>query len=272
MPGIIPVVLEARPGAPEAPAVRIFLGTQPEQHRAERIFFYSLLKVRDPQRRYEVFRMTDLPGFDRQGWRTGFTNYRFAIPYLAGCQGRAIYNDVDQIFTTDPAELFDLPMGEHAYLALSPQDTAVMLIDCAQMARCWTFAKACRKSKKSLCAEAAAEPGRWGALDPRWHARDLEYRHGESKLLHYTALHLQPWRPTPEQYSYNINPFAEHFLNLEQSADAEGYEIYTAAAPSPDFARACVELAQAPATPPAEVGRQARELGAASLALVGAWS
>ncbi|SEI89647.1 hypothetical protein SAMN04244572_02018 [Azotobacter beijerinckii] len=272
VPNIVPVVLEARPGAPEAPAVRIFLGTQPEQHRAERIFFYSLLKVRDPQRRYEVFRMSDLPGFDRQGWRTGFTNYRFAIPYLAGCQGRAIYNDVDQIFTADPAELFDLPMGEHAYLALSPQDTAVMLIDCAQMARCWTFAKACRKSKKSLCAEAAAEPGRWGALDPRWHARDLEYRHGESKLLHYTALHLQPWRPTPEQYSYNINPFAEHFLNLEQSADAEGYEIYTAAAPSPDFARACEDLAQAPATPPAEVCRQARELGAANLALVGAWS
>ncbi|SFB43652.1 hypothetical protein, partial [Azotobacter beijerinckii] len=38
VPNIVPVVLEARPGAPEVPAVRIFLGTQPEQHRAERIF------------------------------------------------------------------------------------------------------------------------------------------------------------------------------------------------------------------------------------------
>ncbi|SEI89716.1 hypothetical protein SAMN04244572_02021 [Azotobacter beijerinckii] len=35
VPDIAPVVLEARVGAEEAPAVRIFLGTQPEQHRAE---------------------------------------------------------------------------------------------------------------------------------------------------------------------------------------------------------------------------------------------
>ncbi|MEE4461364.1 hypothetical protein V2S84_04340, partial [Azotobacter chroococcum] len=239
VPSIVPVVLEARPGAPEAPAVRIFLGTQPAQHRAERIFFHSLERVRNPLRRYEVYRMTGLPGFDRQGWRTGFTNYRFAIPDLAGRQGRAIYNDVDQIFTADPAELFDQPMGGHGYLALLPEDTAVMLIDCERMIRCWTYAKACREAKKALCAEAAAEPGRWGALDPRWHARDFEFRPGETKLLHYTALHLQPWRPTPEQYSYQIHPLAEHFLSLEQAADREGYEIYTAAHPSPGFATGC---------------------------------
>ncbi|MFD2407604.1 hypothetical protein ACFSVK_20690 [Azorhizophilus paspali] len=166
VPRIVPVVLEARPGAPEAPAVRIFLGTEPAQHRAERIFFYSLERVRDPLRRYEVYRMTGLPGFDRKGWRTNFTNFRFAIPDLAGRQGRAIYTDVDQIFTADPAELFDQSMGEHGYLALLPEDTAVMLIDCERMIRCWTYAKACREPKKALCAEAAAEPGRWGALDP----------------------------------------------------------------------------------------------------------
>jgi len=272
VPNLVPVVLEARSGAPEAPAVRIFLGTQPEQYRAERIFVYSLLKVRNPERRYEVYRMTGLAGFERKGWRTGFTNYRFAIPYLAGCQGRAIYTDVDQIFTADPAELFDAPMGEHGYLALMPQDTAVMLIDCERMARCWTYTKACRNTKKSLCAEAAAEPGRFGELDPRWHARDLEYRHGESKLLHYTALNLQPWRPTPDQYSYHINPYAEYFLSLELSANAEGYEIYTAAAPTPEFAPACARLAEAAPVSPAEVCVQARELGAASLALVGNWS
>ena len=271
VPQIVPVVLDARPGAPQAPAVRIFLGTQPEQYRAERIFFYSLQRVRDPERRYEVYRMTGLPGFRQRGWRTRFTNYRFAIPYLAGCHGKAIYTDVDQIFTADPAELFDQPMREHGYLALSPQDTAVMLLDCERMARCWTFAKACRKSKKALCAEAAAEPGRWGALDPAWHARDLEYRHGQSKLLHYTALHLQPWRPTPGQYSYHINPNAEHFLSLEQAADAEGYEIYSAAQPTPGFAAACAPRAEKAAVLAEAVCLQARGLGAESLALLGPW-
>ncbi|MDV7212762.1 ELM1/GtrOC1 family putative glycosyltransferase [Azotobacter beijerinckii] len=272
VPAIAPVVLEARVGAKEAPAVRIFLGTQPEQHRAERVFFYSLLRVRNPERRYEVYRMSGLPGFDRRGWRTGFTNYRFAIPDLAGRHGRAIYNDVDQIYLADPAELFDLPMDEHGYLALLPEDTAVMLIDCARMARCWNFAKACRTAKKTLCTEAAAEPGRWGALDPRWHARDQEYRHGESKLLHYTALHLQPWRPTPDRYSYHINPHAECFHSLEQAANREGYEIYTAENPSPGFSSAYRQLTGAVARRPEEICRQVRECGAASLALVGAWS
>ncbi len=272
VPEIAPVVLEARPGAPQAPAVRIFLGTEPAQHRAERIFFYSLEQVRDPQRRYEIYRMSGLPGFEQRGWRTGFTNYRFAIPDLAGRQGRAIYNDVDQIYTADPAELFDQPMGEHGYLALRPEDTAVMLIDCARMARCWTFAKACREPKKALCAEAAAEPVRWGALDPRWHARDLEFRPGESRLLHYTALHLQPWRPTPGQYSYQIHPLAEHFLSLEQAADREGYEIYTAAHPSPGFVAGCEQAARMPAASPMEYQRLARAAGAAQLALAGPWS
>lgn len=272
VPAIVPVVFEAAAGAPARPAVRLFLGTEPAQHRAERVFFYALAQVRDPQRRYEVYRMIDLPGFRQEGWRTGFTNYRFAIPDLAGRHGRAIYNDVDQLYTADPALLFDQPMDGHAYLALSTQDTAVMLIDCERMAHCWTFAKACRESKKALHAQAAAEPGLWGALNPVWHARDLEYRHGQSRLLHYTTLHLQPWRPTPEQYSYHLHPYAEYFLGLEQAADTAGFEIYTAARPSPAFAVACRQPG-APASlmaVPAEF-HVAPDAGPASLALVGAW-
>ncbi len=272
VPHVTPVVLEARPGAPQAPPVRIYLGTQPEQYRAERVFFYSLLQVRDPDRRYEIYRMVDLPGFDRRGWRTGFTNYRFAIPDLAGRRGRAIYNDVDQIYLGDPAALFDQSMDGHGYLALLPQDTAVMLIDCERMVRCWTYAKACRRGKKALCAEAAAEPGRWGALDPVWHARDLEYRHGQSRLLHYTTLHLQPWRPTPDRYSYHIHPYAEYFHGLEQAADAEGYEVFTADRPSPGFAAACRGATNDdPAMLADETCRQALELGASRLTLVGPW-
>jgi len=271
LPEIVPVVLEARRGAPEAPTVRIFLGTQPEQYRAERVFFYSLFRVRNPDRRYEVYRMIDLPGFDRRGWRTGSTNYRFAVPDLAGRRGRALYNDVDQIFLADPAELFDRPMDGHGYLARHPEDTAVMLIDCARMCSCWSFTGACGTTKHALSAAAATEPGLWGALDPAWHARDLEYRHGESRLLHYTALHLQPWRPTPGQYSYHIHPNAECFHSLEQAANREGYEIYTGERPSPGFPAACERLSGAAALLSDEVGEQALASGAAHLALLGSW-
>ncbi len=47
------VRLEPRPGvAPVAkPPVRLFLGSEDAQHRAERIFLYALEQVRDPKPR-----------------------------------------------------------------------------------------------------------------------------------------------------------------------------------------------------------------------------
>jgi len=270
-PKLLPVVLAARAGAPQAPAVRIFLGTQAEHYRAERVFFYSLQRVRNPDRRYEIYRLIDLPGFARKGRCGGIDRYRFAVPELAGRQGRAIYNDVGQLYAADPAELFDLPLGEHGYLSLLPQVTNVMLIDCERMAGCWSYASACREPQSALEALAAAPYGRWGALDPRWHARDLEYRHGQSRLLHYSTRYLQPWRPRPERLSYHHHPRAEYFHSLEQQADAAGYEVHTATSPSPGFAAACERLAQELQTLPEAHCSYALESDNAQLLLVGNW-
>lgn len=268
VPRIIPLVLPGAAGDTRAP-VRIFVGTEPAQHRPWRVFCHALEQVRDRTRRYEVYRMSALPGFCTQTWRTGFTNYRFAIPALAGGSGRALYNDVDQVWTADPAPLFDAPLGGAGYLALSVQDTAVMLLDCARMARVWTWEAACRQDKKTLLAAAAPL---WGPLAPRWHARDGEYRPGESALLHYTALHTQPWQPTPGQYSYHPHPHGELWLDLERRADAQGYEPYGAAQPSPEFAPACARLAAAePPTPWPSAGARALAdaLGCTRLLTVG---
>ena len=38
----------------DKPPVRIFLGTEPAQYRAERVFLWSVKKHRDPSRRYEI--------------------------------------------------------------------------------------------------------------------------------------------------------------------------------------------------------------------------
>ena len=267
---ITPVRFEALAGqsASPLPAVRIFLGTEPAQHRAERVFFHSLLKVRDPARAYEVYRMSRLPGFAQGRWRTGFTNFRFAIPDLAGRHGRAIYNDVDQIYLADPAPLFDLPMGEAGYLAISPSDTAVMLLDCARMAEVWTLERAQRLGKKTLLELAGQKPGLWAPLPAQWHARDTEYRAGFTACLHYTALNQQPWQPAPDQYSYHPHPLGELWLDLERDADAAGYEIFSAAAPSPAFAAANRRLSTAPRfAAPADLAGFAR--GCASMATLG---
>jgi len=231
------VVLPAREPscARSLPPVRIYLGTQPEQLRAERIFFYSIERCRDPAREYHVYRMTSLPGFDRRNWRTGFTNYRFAIPEFAGFRGRAIYNDVDQIYTEDPGTLFDLDLGAHGFRAVSASDSSVMVMDCARMADVWCLHRAMTLDKQQLTREAAE---RWGQLDRAWNARDLEFQPGRSRLLHYTALHLQPWHPAPEQFSYHHHPFSEVWLSLERGADREGFETFTAISPSRGFAAA----------------------------------
>ena len=60
-------MLGVREGVPPSPKppVRIFLGTEPAQYRAERVFFWSIEQVRDPGRIYEIHLMKELVGFDR---------------------------------------------------------------------------------------------------------------------------------------------------------------------------------------------------------------
>ena len=187
-------------------------------------------------------RLSDLadeepPRLPQSGWTTGFTNYRFAIPHFAGGEGRAVYNDVDQIYLADPGDLFDLDLGGHGFLAVAPDDTSVMLLDCQKMAGTWSLERAQRASKPELLREALARPGVYGPLSGDWNARDGEYRPGLSKLLHFTTLHTQPWRPFPAQLVYQQHEHAELWHALEREADAAGFEPFTRARPSARFTR-----------------------------------
>ncbi|WP_306478385.1 ELM1/GtrOC1 family putative glycosyltransferase [Methyloversatilis sp.] len=241
------------------PPVRIFLGSEEAQQLAERVFLYTVHKLRDPARVYQVYLMKNLPGFDRRVWRTGFTQYRFAIPELAGGCGRAIYNDVDQIYLTDPAKLFDLDLQGHGYLAVASNDTSVTLMDCSRMLSWWNLETARQRGKRELVQAPADEPGLWGPLDGGWNARDFEFRAGESGLLHYTTLHLQPWRPTPERYSYRPHLLGELWLRLQREADAEGYQPFTRDCPSQGYLRLMAERRSAACSAIAEMTSETRD-------------
>ena len=228
------IVLGVRDGISPSPKppVQIFLGTEPAQYRAERVFLWSIEQTRDPSRMYKIYLMKELIGFDRSRWLTGFTNYRFAIPHFVCRQAedqqiiaRAIYNDVDQVYLTDPAQLFDRDLGEHGFVSISDTDTSVMLMDCARMAEVWSLEQAQQERRKTL--EARARTLR-GVLDPAWNARDKEYEPGHSKILHYTTIHTQPWQPFPQRYAYQKNPVAQVWLDLERAADAAGYQVFAA--------------------------------------------
>ncbi len=232
------IVLPPLPGIRPSPkpAVRIFIGTEAAQFRAERTLVWSIHKVRDPARRYEIYLMKDLAGFNRSLWLTGFTNYRFAIPHFAGHAGRAIWNDVDQVYLEDPAVLFDTDMGEHGVLSINDHDTSVMLIDCARMGAIWTLESArALIGHRRLEARMRQVNGLWGPLDGSWNARDTECLSGRARLVHYTTIHWQPWRPSPGDYVYQDNPAADLWHTLEQEADAAGFHVFDAHAPSPDF-------------------------------------
>jgi hypothetical protein len=230
-------VLEPVPGTtPSAkPPVRIYVGTEAAQFRAERIFVWSIMQVRDPARRYEIYWMKDLEGFDRRGWKTGFTKYRYGIPGMTGYEGRAIYNDVDQIYLSDPAELFDLDMGGASVMTINERETSVILLDCAGARDAWILEDAQRNQKHRFFRVQMHEKDVWGQMPPVWNARDWEYKKGVSKLLHYTRLHTQPWQPFPGELRYESSPEAEVWFELERSADAAGFNLYTEENPSPGY-------------------------------------
>jgi mitochondrial fission protein ELM1 len=243
------IVFDAAPGSHPAgrPPVRIFIGTEAGQFRAERVLLWSIHRHRDPGRVYEIYLMKDLHGFRRHRWLTGFTNYRFLVPHLAGNTGKAIYNDVDQIYFRDPALLFDIDTDGHGYRSINAHDSSVMLIDCERMGRIWTPERARTLTRRRLDALARETPGLWGELDGGWNSRDTEYRPGASGLLHFTKIHSQPWRPFPSEYVYERNPVADIWFALEQEADAAGFQPFTAEHPGPGFH----ESIRRPGTPPA---------------------
>ena len=145
-----------------------------------------------------------------RGWTTGFTNYRFAIPHSAGGSGRAIYNDVDQIYLADPAELFDRRLGGHGYA----RDRARRLVGDAARLRAHGGASG-RSSARSAsarpsCSRAAlADPGLIRRARRAGTCATARTAAERSKLLHFTTLHTQPWRPFPEQFVYQENPSRE---------------------------------------------------------------
>ena len=256
------VRLGVRPGhePSEKSPVRVFIGSEPAQYRPERVLVWSIEQVRDPSRVYEITLLRELPGFDRTGWTTSFTNYRFLIPHLTGALGRAIYNDEDQIYLSDPAELFDAEMGDHGYLAVSREDTSVMVIDCERMAPVWPMEACFRETKNQLLGRGRAVPGLFGSLGGEWNARDEEHRDGWTRCLHYTTLHTQPWRPFPERFIYYDHPQAELWFDLERGANAAGFQLSTRENPTPAYARTLAKLREAAGSSTSGSQEENREL------------
>jgi lipopolysaccharide biosynthesis glycosyltransferase len=166
----------------------------------------------------DVFPLIDLdlpePKDARQGKRTGFSFSRFAIPQLAGYQGKALYLDADMIVFKDIAELWSIPLegakvviqeeipeakqprGKKGAPARRMKQTAVMLLDCGRLP--WDPVKIIEGLDGKYTYEdlvyhlcILAETDIRCAIPFRWNS--LETWDESTCLLHYTDMMTQPW-------------------------------------------------------------------------------
>jgi len=214
--------------------VRIFVGTEPGQSRNERVLVWSIEQNRDPARRYEIYLIRSLPEVGDRLRNTGFEDFRFAVPSLCGYKGHAIYNNVDQIYLSDPAELFDLDLTHCGFRSVSPHESSVMVMDCERMASCWTWHAVQSNRGKRLLSRAK---NMRGALDPDWSARDDEYVPGQSKLVRSTGSHSKPACLQRAWFGRRGHPSGDLWLELERGADCAGFMLFTRDRPSRRFQR-----------------------------------
>lgn len=133
----------------------------------------------------------------KQGWGTPFTMFRMAVPELAGFTGTHIYLDADMLVLADIKELLEIPR-HNAWLSNSDVYTDVSVIDASafENREWWPSIATMRKSKNPMwvyrnliAAHHLFDP----TLPWTWNMRDTLIPDG--KLLHFTRVPSQPWKP-----------------------------------------------------------------------------
>lgn len=141
-----------------------------------------------------------------QGWKTNFSGFRWAIPELCGFKGRAIYMDVDQIVIKDIKQMWELPIGKYAALAIHPSRTDVMLLDCAKFSGDWwkriNEMRPSGRLQSRYRLQVQKQYG-IGKMDKIYNCLDgEEWDPEKTRLVHYTEMSTQPWRPFPKNMEY----------------------------------------------------------------------
>lgn len=163
------------------------------------------------------------PADPRQGKRTGFSFDRFAIPELAGYQGRAIYMDADMLVFSDIRELWEIPFNGAKVIIQDdiPEDKqatdrkgapkkrikqcAVMLLDCGNLN--WKAEEIIKGLDGKytyedlmyhLCILEESEIKY--AVPYEWNS--LEFYDENTRLLHYTDMYTQPWVSLENENGY----------------------------------------------------------------------
>ena len=180
--------------------IKIFIGTSDTEDRwIEQIYLYSLFQNTDAELDITFLRPSMFKDWNKQGWGTPFTNFRYAVPELCNFEGKAIYTDVDQLNLRDISALYNTDLEGCAFAmawdglhdngmewAQTPKAKgwfcdSVMLIDC-EKAKEFILPineiKNCNRNYKHQFVRGIGNPHKENTLgiikelDPRWNSFD----------------------------------------------------------------------------------------------------
>mgnify|MGYP005817962865 FL=1 len=201
--------------------IRVFIATTPDEATAKSdlVLEYTILKHASQPVEITWMRTgddgwddwnTDWGGTPKRGrWTMPFGLYRYAIPELMRFQGRAIYLDSDQMLFDDIAELYNQKLSA-PWKCISNDRTDVSVINCAAFggASWWPSLAAMKATpengvyyRKILKEKGFIDP----TLSKEWNSFDGDV--WPCKLLHFTEIDTQPWKPWPTiQYRRHPRP------------------------------------------------------------------
>jgi hypothetical protein len=194
--------------------IKIFVGTCSKNKKAEIALINSI--ALHTKSKYKIVWMRDSEEFqnwNKTGWGTGFTPFRWIVPELCRFSGKAIYMDVDVILTSDIKELWDMKIPKNKAIISLPGNYSVMLMDCKKMSKLHNTQPisewkkhSCNPPFKGLYSKYVDELEAFELikpLPPEWNCLDGENcKWNEAKLIHFTKKDTQPWKPYPKKHKY----------------------------------------------------------------------
>jgi hypothetical protein len=198
--------------------MKVYIGTGPRYEQITRILHRSILRWASRPVEVRYMEAWAEPAFSdwhgqpteenfgrlRGGWVTPFSLFRYAIPYLQGYEGFAVYLDADMIVTGDIWELASYAMAGRWVAAKNRDGDCVQVIDCSALELDLDALKGGVLGDKRRLRH-KVEPITRRLIPEVWNDTD-RYRPGVSKLVHYTSMKTQPWQPYPEVIDYEPHP------------------------------------------------------------------
>jgi len=164
--------------------IRVFVGSNTPYLEQEKVLEYSIRSNTEAD--VEVTFMRPGENGLKSCGCTGFSQFRYCVPEMAGKRGYAIYLDVDMILMADISELW-VWRRAGKWVCLKDGRTEVSVIDCTLPLP--SIAHICGMQKAQMITMSGRHMAKSIPMD--WNVRD-KIKPG-MKLLHFTNMHTQPW-------------------------------------------------------------------------------